>query len=224
MNEHEPHSRAVALRCGGIVLCGGRSTRMGVAKCLLPFGDEAMLTRVVRLLAEAARPIVVVAAEGQPLPPLPRGVLIARDARPDRGPLEGLHAGFAALAGQVDAVYATSCDAPLLAPRFVGRLFEWLAEDESIEAVVPCDGDRRHPLAAVYRASMAPRIAQLLSADRLRLMDLLDACRVREAPVAQLREVDAELATLMNCNRHEDYLAALAAAKIDCDRAAQQLE
>lgn len=72
-------------RCAGIVLCGGHSRRMGVAKPLLPFGTESMLARVVRLLREAVSPVVVVAAADQELPPLPEGVRIVRDCHPDRG-------------------------------------------------------------------------------------------------------------------------------------------
>ena len=41
---------------GGIILCGGRSTRMGTSKALLPFGAETMLQRVVRLLATVVSP------------------------------------------------------------------------------------------------------------------------------------------------------------------------
>ena len=39
------------VRTAGIVLCGGRSSRMGRAKAWLPFGDELMLPRVLRLQA-----------------------------------------------------------------------------------------------------------------------------------------------------------------------------
>ena len=48
----------------GIILCGGRSTRMGRDKATLPFGPELMLQRVVRLLGEAVQRIVIVAATG----------------------------------------------------------------------------------------------------------------------------------------------------------------
>ena len=41
---------------------------MGLAKATLPFGPEAMLQRVVRLLGAVVRPIVVVAAPEQELP------------------------------------------------------------------------------------------------------------------------------------------------------------
>ena len=63
----------------GIVLCGGQSSRMGRAKAWLPFAGETMLARVVRLLSEVVRPIVVVAAPGQDVPPVPADVELVRD-------------------------------------------------------------------------------------------------------------------------------------------------
>src|SRR6476619_864368 len=74
---------------GGVVLCGGKSTRMGTAKATLPFGNETMLQRVVRLLETAVSPIVVVAAREQALPALPAHVAVTRDEREAKGPLEG---------------------------------------------------------------------------------------------------------------------------------------
>src|SRR5580692_4870637 len=104
---------------GGIVLCGGKSTRMGVPKATLPFGPETMLQRVVRLLATVVSPIVAVAAREQVLPALPDGVIVTRDEREAKGPLEGLRAGLSALPKSVDIAYVTSCDVPLLVPGFV---------------------------------------------------------------------------------------------------------
>src|SRR5438046_5450942 len=95
---------------GGIVLCGGRSTRMGVPKATLPFGSETMLQRVVRLLEAVVAPIIVVAAREQALPELPDRVVVARDEREQQGPLEGLRAGLSALPESVELAYVTSCD------------------------------------------------------------------------------------------------------------------
>src|SRR5215831_1364041 len=150
---------------GGIVLCGGRSTRMGTSKALLPFGSETMLQRVVRLLGRVVSPIVVVAAADQPLPDLPPDVIITRDEQQGRGPLEGLRAGLKALPSNVDAAYVTSCDVPLLVPGFVGEMIR-LAEGYDI-AVMEIDGFP-HPLSAFYRASVLPHVEALLAADRLR--------------------------------------------------------
>jgi molybdopterin-guanine dinucleotide biosynthesis protein A len=53
---------------GGIVLCGGHSSCMGQPKSWLPFGNELLLPRVVRLLGEAVAAIVGVAARDQKVP------------------------------------------------------------------------------------------------------------------------------------------------------------
>ena len=91
---------------------------MGVPKATLPFGPETMLQRVVRLLGTVVSPIVVVAAREQSLPELPADVIITRDEREQRGPLEGLRAGLKALPDSVEIAYVTSCDVPLLVAGF----------------------------------------------------------------------------------------------------------
>src|SRR4051812_7872240 len=101
---------------------------MGRPKATLPFGSELMLPRVVRLLSSVVRPIVVVAAPDQDLPTLPADIIIARDERPERGPLEGLAAGLAAIEPHAEAAYATSCDVPLLVPAFVQAIIDRLGD------------------------------------------------------------------------------------------------
>src|SRR5262249_38075414 len=150
------------------------------------------LSRVVRLLGEAVDEIVVVAAPGQELPPLPPGVRVARDQREARGPLEGLFAGMGALAPDVDAAYATSCGVPLLEPEFVRRMFA--LQGDSAVGVPYCD-DSSHPLAAVYRpATVLPAIEGLLEADRLRPAFLFDLVPTRLVARDELIDVDPDLA------------------------------
>ena len=199
------------MRRGAIILCGGKSSRMGRDKATLPFGPELMLQRIVRLVEkniDRSR-IVVVAAPGQQLPPLPPDLTIAFDDREHRGPLEGLATGLRQLQERADAVFATSCDVPLLVPEFVERMFELLGEHD---IAVPRDGEFHHPLAAVYRVTVLGHIQNLLNADRLRPRFLFDEVRTREVAVDELRDIDPGLISLTNLNHQEDYLAALSAA------------
>src|SRR5438309_1987872 len=69
---------------GGIVLCGGQSSRMGRPKAWLPIAGELMLPRVVRLLSQVVAPVVVVAAPEQDVPPLPAEVTLVRDEEQGR--------------------------------------------------------------------------------------------------------------------------------------------
>lgn len=200
------------MHCGGIILCGGRSTRMGRDKATLPFGDELLLPRMVRLLSAAVQPIVVVAAPQQEIPPLPPHIMLAHDQRDGRGPLEGLRAGLQAIEAHADAAFVTSCDAPLLSPALVRRVIELLDDGPGFDMAVPRDGQLHHPLAAVYRTRVLPQVKALLSADCLRLLDLLDVCPTLSVQIEELRSIDPQLLSLLNCNRPEDYLAALVQA------------
>ena len=191
------------------MLCGGRSTRMGVPKATLPFGPETMLQRVVRLLGTVVSPIVVVAARDQSLPELPGGVKITHDEREQRGPLEGLRAGLKALPNSVEVAYITSCDVPLLEPAFVTRMVELLGDHDI--AVMEIDGFP-HPLSAVYRRDTLPHVEALLEKDKLRPVFLFDAVRTRRVRPEEMLSVDPQFRTLRNLNTREDYLAALAEA------------
>ena len=196
---------------GAIILCGGKSSRMGRDKATLPFGPELMLQRVIRLVSLVVKPqqIVVVAAPGQQLPEISHEITVTHDERQNRGPLEGLAAGLRVTDKNVDAVYVTSCDVPLLVPAFIERMFELIKDHE---IAVPRDGQNHHTLAAVYRLSVLDHVQQLLGADRLRPRFLFDEVNTREVPVDELRLVDPELATLENLNHPEDYLKALSVA------------
>ncbi len=200
------------MRKGAIILCGGKSSRMGQDKAMLPFGDECLLQRVVRIIAEVvpAENIVIVAGTDQALPPLAESITIARDQIEFRGPLAGIATGLKAL-GQcrVDAVFAAACDTPFLVRAFVEQMFETLADHD---AAVPVDSMRQYPLTAVYRPTVLAQIEARIAAGKLRAIDLfddIDACRV---PVESLREVDPQLKSLQNVNTEEEYRAALVAA------------
>lgn len=166
-----------------------------------------MLQRVVRLLSAVASPLVVVAAPEQALPTLPSSVMLTRDEREGRGPLEGLRAGLTALPGDVEIAYVTSCDVPLLVPAFVERMVELLGDHDI--AVLEIDGFS-HPLSAVYRRRMLPHVEALLAADRLRPAFLFDAVRTRRVQPTEMTSVDPELLTLRNLNTQQDYIDALA--------------
>jgi molybdopterin-guanine dinucleotide biosynthesis protein A len=190
------------LRVGGVVLCGGQSSRMGRPKAWLPFGDETMLGRVVRLLGDVVVPVIVVAAPEQDVPPLPEGVEIVRDPERGRGPLQGLSAGLAALQGKADAAYASSCDVPFLRPEFVKRMIDLLGGQA---ICVPDVGGYKHPLAAVYRVEVAAAARQLMAEERWRPAFLFERVPTRVVTREELADVDATMQSLWNLNTPEEY-------------------
>ncbi|HEY4313756.1 MAG TPA: molybdenum cofactor guanylyltransferase [Pirellulales bacterium] len=195
------------MNLAGVVLCGGRSSRMGLAKASLPFGTETLLVRVVRIVSQVVKPVIVVAAEEQPMPEFSRQVTVVRDRDPQRGPLEGLRAGLEGLGSVCDTAFVTGCDTPLLTSAFIERMAALLGEHQ---IAVPWIDGFDHPLAAVYRTSVLPHVEALLAADRLRPAYLFEQVPTRRVTAEELRDVDPGLACLRNLNAPADYLATLA--------------
>jgi molybdopterin-guanine dinucleotide biosynthesis protein A len=201
MNEHH-----LELNAAGIVLAGGHSSRMGGPKAWLSFGPERMVQRVVRLLGEVVRPVVVAAHAGQQLPELSPWCQVVYDRAENRGPMEGLATALEHLQGLAELVFVAGCDTPLLEPRLVRRL---IALADGFDVVVPHTEGIDHPLAAVYRVQLFAQIRESLAAGSRRLTSLLDDVRTRRVTADELIDVDPRLLSLVNINTVAEYRAAL---------------
>ena len=153
----------------GVVLAGGRSSRMGVPKAALEWHGSTLLSRTVGILARATGgPVVVVRASGQDLPELPEDTVVVDDPRHGKGPVQGIAAGLAALDGRADAAFVSATDMPFLHPAFVRRVLRALEEREETDVALPVARGYPQPLAAAYRVRLAPRAERLVQEGRLR--------------------------------------------------------
>jgi molybdopterin-guanine dinucleotide biosynthesis protein A len=204
----------------GIVLAGGRSTRMRTPKAALEWGGSTLLRRTTDTLARAVRgPIAVVRAPGQPLPTLGSGVEVYDDPREGLGPLQGLAVGLAAVGDRAETAFVSSVDLPFLHVAFVRRVLAAFAEltaVDDVDVVLPHAHGHLQPLAAGYRTSLAPVVDRLVAERQLRPAYLFAVCRVRRLDAAALladaalAAADPELTSLLNVNTPEDYRAARA--------------
>ncbi|MGB8200641.1 MAG: NTP transferase domain-containing protein, partial [Pseudonocardiaceae bacterium] len=97
----------------GVVLVGGRSSRMGSSKAVLEWHGSTLLRRTLGVLARSVDgPLLVVRAPGQSLPQIPSRVDVVEDPEEGRGPLQGIAAGLAALVARAPAAFICSTDLP----------------------------------------------------------------------------------------------------------------
>jgi molybdopterin-guanine dinucleotide biosynthesis protein A len=190
-----------AMSDAAIVVCGGLSRRMARDKASLPFGEETMLERVVRIVSQVVDEVWVVAREGQEVAGDYR---IARDPEEGLGPLAGLCAGLEAMSAE--RAFLTSCDVPLLEPAYVARLLE-LSRGHPV--AVPRVGSHTMVTSAVYAREVLPVARRLIEERRLRPLFLVEAVDARIVSEEELREVDPELRSLRDCNTPEAYQQAL---------------
>jgi molybdenum cofactor guanylyltransferase len=201
---------SVVEKTAGVVLAGGRSSRMGSPKASLDWHGSTLLRRTVSVLARAVTgPVLVVRAPGQLLPDLPPEVEVASDPREGLGPLQGMAVGLAALSDRADAAFICSTDLPFLHPAFVGAVLRALTPQ--LDVALPVARGYPQPLAAAYRTSLAPVVSALVAADRLRPAFLFDQCRVVRLDDATLRAdpavaaLDPGLDSVVNVNESQEY-------------------
>jgi len=196
----------------GVVLAGGRSSRMGTPKSALEWHGSTLLRRTVGIVARATSgPVVVVRATGQELPDLPQGIVVVDDPREGKGPVQGIAAGLSALNGHALTAFVCSTDLPFLHPAFVRRVLRVLDERADIDVVLPVARGYPQPLAAGYRVSLADIAERLVKEDRLRPAFLFEECGVarldddalRQDPV--LAALDPELDSVLNINTPAAY-------------------
>lgn len=181
----------------GIVLCGGRSSRMGRDKSALPFGDETMLDRIVRIVRNVADEVIIVGRRDQQSSTI-------HDAIEDQGPLAGVAAGLGA--SHTDLNIVVACDMPLIRPAVLEKLVS-LIDDYDI-CVATIEG-RPSVLCGVYRSSVATEALTLFDSGERRVMRLLDRVKTKRVDAAVFRDIDPELDTFLSVDTPEKYDDAL---------------
>lgn len=181
-----------------IILAGGRSSRMGTPKALLPFDDEPLIVHLVRKLQAIFADVVVVAAPGQQLPALP--VTLVHDEVAYQGPVGGILYGLRA--ARHEYAFVTSCDSAFVSEALIEYL---LSLKDEFDIVVPRWEDRFQPLMAVYSKAVLPVLEEQLARGELRPVSLFTKVRTREVTEEEVRRVDPDGTSFFNMNTPADY-------------------
>lgn len=205
-------------RIVGAVLAGGESRRMGRDKALLRLTDgSTLLERTIATLRAAGLDEIVLsvstARRGRALQdavPAARGLRLATDATPGRGPLGGLHAALRAHPYRY--VLLVACDMPRLDAAALGAL---IAEPRDADALVPRLAGWAQTLHALYGPACLPPAERLLAEGHLAMRDLLAApgLRVRFLDETWLARAGAATTAFSNLNTPGDLAAATAPAE-----------
>lgn len=185
----------------GIVLAGGKSTRMGRDKASLPWGSTDLLNTVLSLMTPVCGRLIVVSNA-------PRHILAAEtavvgDNFAGCGPLAGIEAGLTA--STTDYNFVAACDMPYLSGAAAAYL---AAAAAGFDAAVPYIGGHYHPLHAVYRRSCLAVVRAALAVGQYRVSDFYGAIRLRRVAAAELAAFEPSLAMLRNLNSPADLPSA----------------
>lgn len=178
----------------GVILAGGKSSRMGRDKALLKIGEATFFDRIFNIFS-VFFPHVIIAGDRPDLarPNVP--------CYPDDYPgsaLGGLYTGLRK--AKTDSIFVSSCDIPFPAPDIVRIL---LAERKGYDAVVPRTPDGFEPLFALYHKNCLPEIRDMLERGEFCVFDFYPLKKIRYVNVSELPQ-NWRL-SLMNVNTPEEY-------------------
>ena len=187
----------------GLVLAGGRSTRMRRDKAALEVGGETQLARAVRLLRAQIDMVFVSVRPDQAADPTRTPYPQIVDGVADVGPAAGILAAQARLPDHAWLVVAV--DLPLLDAATLARLVAAREPAQLATAYLSASDGLPEPLCAIWEPASRAPLAAAIAAGRSCPRKFLLA---HAAATLALTSHDA----LVNVNTPEDYAAALARA------------
>lgn len=171
----------------GVVLCGGRSRRMGVDKALIELDGLPMVERVARALeAGGCAPVLLVGGDGA------AARATGRPWIPDRWPGAGPVGGVLTALASVDTdVLVAACDLPDLDAASVRVVLTSARLQPAVDVVVATT-DRREPMLSWWAAGSRARVDAAWRSGTRAVREVIATGTVREVPVpaAALRNVN----------------------------------
>lgn len=183
----------------GVILSGGKNSRMGSNKAFLDVGGERLIDRTVRIYREIFTKIILVTNE--PHLYLDQDVTIVTDLEKNKGPLMGIYTGL--FWASSDPVFFAACDMPFLNADFIRYLIEQAA---GFDIVVPETADGLQPLHAVYSQGCLAPIKALLARDRLKVTGFYKGMKVKIVSQAVVQGFDPEGRPFLNINTPDEYV------------------
>ncbi|MBI2167007.1 MAG: molybdenum cofactor guanylyltransferase [Candidatus Omnitrophica bacterium] len=183
----------------GIVVAGGKSSRMGRDKAFLDWQGRPLIQAVVESLAGHVSEIIVVAKEKEKFKfQFERETLLVADRFPYFSPLVGIATGL--FYSRTELNFVLACDMPQVKMRVVKRLCESM---EDFDAVLPRSSYGLEPLCAVYRKSALGVFEARIRRGSLSVRDALEDLRIKVVPWDE--ESREEPLVFMNLNTPAEY-------------------
>lgn len=196
--EENLDSNEAPLPMTAIILCGGRSKRMGRPKAFLPYEGSTIISHIVKSLDGLFRQTLLVANEPEAFEDL--GMDVVKDILPYRGPMGGVLSGL--LVARYEHSFVIACDMPLVNE----NLILGLARKRKDGDVVVVSHDKGiEPLLGVYSKACIKPLEESLFSGTLSIKDLLGDLSCSTIRVNSKNSDSGDLPSFFNVNTPKDY-------------------
>lgn len=183
----------------GIILSGGKSSRMGTDKGFLMLNNKSFMQHSIDALKPIVSETLMVSNHTDHDA---FGLKRVEDCIENAGPLAGIYSGLKASNTEYNLVL--SCDIPLINTDILNRLI--LGIDETSEVIQIESNGRKMPLIALYKKSCETTFKSLLNQGERKLQYAVNQCKVKSISIAASENkfttnvnTEAELKQLKAC-------------------------
>lgn len=149
----------------GIILAGGKSSRMGTEKGLVLLHEKPLILYAIDTLKQITDSIIIIANN-----PIYNqfGYPVYKDMISDTGPIGGIYTGLQKSAS--DSSIVLSCDMPFIPTQLIQLI---LSKNQQVDCIVPMFKNQLEPLCAWYSKSILPLIESQIAQQNYALQHLL---------------------------------------------------
>ncbi|MGB6482572.1 MAG: molybdenum cofactor guanylyltransferase [Candidatus Acidiferrales bacterium] len=184
---------------GTFVLAGGRSSRMGRAKGLLPFAGKPLVVHLARLVEFAGEAPIII---GPPSAYGGFGFRVIGDDRRKLGPLGGICTALRVTTHGWNLI--VGCDLPFLTREWLEFLIA-RAMGSAADVVIPVNERGYEPLCAMYRQRAHGAIAAALERGVRKITDALAELTLAPIAPTEWKAFDPRGRLFKNINTPADY-------------------
>ena len=156
----------------GIVLAGGKSTRMGSEKGLVKVKGKRLIDHSIDSLSSVCSKTIIISNQEHYNE---MGVFVHSDVYMDKGPAGGVHAGLFHSTTKWNLVMA--CDMPNLSSKVLSHICSFIQDD--YDACVPVLNSNKQPLCALYNRSCLEKLEHFVLNGELTMMNILSKIKIK---------------------------------------------
>jgi len=182
----------------GIILAGGRNSRMGINKAFLEIDGTRVIDNILAVYRKIFSEIIIVTNDPLSYTEFSE-TLIVTDIYKEKGALGGIYTGLFYAA--YDYSFVAACDMPFLIEDFIIYLTE---QTDKFDIVVPELPEGFQPLYAIYSRNCLSHIKKLLIADKLKIAGFYKEVRLLSIPKEKIKPFNKDGRLFFNVNTPED--------------------
>ncbi|MEE8317534.1 MAG: molybdenum cofactor guanylyltransferase [Candidatus Omnitrophota bacterium] len=183
----------------GIILSGGKSSRMKTDKAFLKLGSKTMIEELISRLEKKFSRLMIIANDRERY--MRFGIELVEDIVPDKGPLGGIYTGLVVSKDDYNFIFA--CDMPFLNQDLIQYMIGEV-EGGGYDVIIPEWEGRLQPLCAIYSKECIKPIENELSKNNLKITDFLKYVKVRVLNDKEISKFDLGRPFFANINTPRD--------------------